>query len=1063
MDVLHSKLQIPKRYQILHRERLIRHFKDICQKKLIAVTAGAGYGKTTLVMDALAALDIICVWYRLDEQDTDFSVFISYLYLAIQSHSPDSVNIEHRIPKSGVKKHRDTLIEWLAFVEKTVTQQTVLVLDDFHLVQDNQQINDAVEFILDRLPAHIHLVIIGRKNLSLRVSVLRANGQLIEISENDLSFSADEIKYFFPDALMLTNTHIKDIHLSTGGWAASLILLRYAFHKKTPESICRSLELFKQTPDYIFSYLKETIFDAQPDHIKTFMMKAALLPEIDTRQCGKIFDVDNAGPILKKMIKDHLMIFPVDDSGKIFYLHHLFRDFLIAQLEETFSKEDIQKLHCRIAHETEKQDIFQALHHYIYGHAFDDAMRIVETHEIKFVLEGKINFLSQCLKKIPTPIIEANPQLLLTKAKLFTYYGNPREAVKLLLRAHLMFKRQKSKENMVRCLVELGSQYYFTGYVKEAKLLMEQVLDDVEPSSTTYIIAMTFLTFLSSVLGEFETAAHYYKNVWEEIDTFPDFERKVSTALINTSYSYTLFIKGEFERSQKVNKKLLESAIDLNLEPCLPLAYYQISATSFYLGTFEKGIEFAQKGIDICEKISLSDSRRGWIYLAWAQNCLGLEQFDKAIEHIDNSILFYEDPGNRWGMANAWECLHQVYLAQGKFTPARQILYRAIDIIKGYGLPLTEGILENGKANLLMIEKKYSQALESLESARLKLKDTGFHLFNNHLLTSKSYFESGKASQAIQHLSSALALSERFTYDRFLKKEKKFLLSLLKTVLPKKEMLKGRLKAYVERVFKNDMANTPPELKISLLGQFKVAVGDNQIPLSRWKSAKALMILKYLAANRAQGFIPREALIEMLWPDEDLQKTGPRFNMAVSALRKTLEPNLSPKAASAYIERKKDRYQLFRDTRITIDTEQFSQMIGVAQKEIKNLPNALEQYLLAHSFYKGAFLEEDRYEEWCFQKREQFAMDYLKVLKAIVNIYERQNDLPQAISFTQKILAAEPFDENAFKNLMQFYAKSGKLSHIKKTYNRYEKMAQEMDFPVSADLKNLYTHLVQKT
>jgi len=1063
MEVLHSKLRLPKRYHILHRKRLIRQFKDICQKKLIAVTAGAGYGKTTLVMDALADLDIRSIWYRLDEQDLDFLVFISYLYSAIQQHSHDPVKNEHRIPKPGVRKHTDILIEWLAFVEKTVTQQTVLVLDDYHLVQDNGQINAAVEFILERLPAHMHLVIIGRKNLRLRLSVLRAGGHLIEINDTDLSFTAAEIKFFFPDHLLLTDTHIKDIHSSTGGWAASLILLRYAFSKKTPEKVCRSLELFKQTPDYIFSYLKETIFDTQPDHVKSFMMKAALLKEIDTRRCSKLFDVDNAGQILKKMIEEHLMIFPVDESGKIFYLHHLFRDFLLAQLEKTFSKADIQTFHCRIAHETEKKDIFQALHHFIEGHAFDEAMRLVETHEMKFLVEGKINFLGQCLKKIPKTIIDKNPQLLLAQAKLFTYYGNPRQAVKLLTRAHLMFKRQKSTENMVKCLIELGSQYYFTGYVKEAKLLMEQVLEDVEKPSTTYIVAMTFLTFLSSVLGEFETADHYYKSVWEEIDTFPDFEQRVSTALINTSYSYTLYIKGEFERSQKVNNKLLKSALDFNLEPCLPLAYYQLSATSFYLGTFERGIEFAKKGIDICEKISLSDSRKGWIYLAWAQNCLGLEQFDKAIEHIDNSILFYEDPGNRWGMANAWECLHQVYLAQGNLTPARQILERAIDIIDGYGLPLTEGILGNCKANLLMVEKKYSQALESLAGARSKLRGMGFHLFHNHLLTSKSYFKSNQPGEAIRHLSWALTLSERFSYERFVKKEQEFLLSLLRTPLPRKKLVKKKVKAYLERLFGNEMTNKPPELKIRLLGQFKVIIGENEIPLSNWKSAKALMILKYLAANRTHGFIPREVLIEMLWPDEDLQKTGSRFNVALSSLRKTLEPNLPPKAASAYIQRKKDRYRLFEDARISIDTEQFSEMIGLAQNKATDSSNALEAYLIAQSLYTGGFLEEDRYEEWCFQKREQFAMEYLKVLKAIVNLYERQENLTHAISFAQKILEAEPFDESAFKKLMGFYANTCSLSDIKKTYSRYEKMARQMDFPVNSDIKDLYNHFIQKT
>ena len=199
MNVLHSKIQAPKRYHILHRKRLIRPFEDICQTKLVAVTAGAGYGKTTLVMDALESLDVVPVWYRLDNQDTDFLVFISYLYAAVRQHFPDQSEIEkgYTVPKKSFKKQTDTLLEWLAFLEKTVKQQTVLVLDDYHLVRDSQQINHAVEFILDRLPGHIHLVIIGRKNLSFRLSSLRAKEQLIEIDENDLSFTTGEIKLFF--------------------------------------------------------------------------------------------------------------------------------------------------------------------------------------------------------------------------------------------------------------------------------------------------------------------------------------------------------------------------------------------------------------------------------------------------------------------------------------------------------------------------------------------------------------------------------------------------------------------------------------------------------------------------------------------------------------------------------------------------------------------------------------------------------------------------------------------------------------------------------------------------
>ncbi len=1064
MVLLQSKLQTPKRYNTLHRKRLVGLFEDVSQYKLIAVTAGAGYGKTTLVADALKSQDIVPIWYLLDRQDSDFIVFISYLYSAVQQHVPDSKEDKkcYPITKTGLQKQTDILLEWLAFLEKMVTQHTVLVLDDYHLVQDSPQINHAIEFILNRLPGHVHMVIIGRKNLSIRLSSFRAKEQLIEIGENDLSFTTSEIKLFFSGTLLQTDTYIKDIRSSTRGWAASLVLLRYTFHNKTPEAIANSLELFKQTPRYIFSYLKENVFDPQPDRIKAFMMKAALLDRIDTNSCSKIFDVNDAKTIIKKMIADHLMIFPADESGKIFYLHHLFKDFLTTQLEKTFSESKIHHLHCTIAKEMENEDIFQALDHFIEGHAFHEAIRLIETHEMEFLLEGKIIFLEKCLKKIPTLIIEQNPQLLLAQAKLLTYLGNPGKAVDNLIRAHQLFKNRQAREDMVKCLVELGSQYYFTGYVKEAKLLMEQVIDQVERPSTTYSIAMTYLTFLSSVLGEFETAKKYYKLFFEAIEGLPDLERRISRALINTSYTYTLYIKGEFERAQQENKKLLKAVLELSIDPCLPLVYYQLSATSFFLGTFQEGVAFAQKGIETCEKISLYDSRKGWNCLAWAQNCIGLGKLDQAIELIDRSIELFENPGNRWGVANAWECLHQVYLAQGKIESARQILNRAIEIIEGYGLRLTEGILGNSRAGLLMIEQKFSKALTCLEHAGKKLDGANFHRFNNHLLTAKAYVETDNPSGAITQLSFALLLSERNSYDQFVKKEAEWLIPLLKDVLSKDRAFKGKTRIYLETLFKNELTKEPPQLKITLLGKFNLTIGKQKIPLSRWKSSKALMIFKYLAANRHQGFIPRDVLIELLWPGEDIQKTGSRFNMAMSALRKTLEPQLSPKSASAYIQRKKDQYRLYQGERILIDAEDFSDAVISVNAQKNNPQKRFETCLLAQSFYRGAFLEEDRYEEWCLGKREWFTSEYLKILRKIVAFYEGDNNIENALLFTRKILDADPFDENAFKLLMTFYAGSGCLSKTKKTYMDYKTMAEQMDCPVRSDITDLYYKLIQK-
>lgn len=199
MNILNSKLQVPKRHHTLFRKRLVRSLKNITTAKLTSISAGAGYGKTTLVADALKKMDVAALWYRLDEQDNDFAVFIAYLYAALKPHLPgsDDMDLQHAVSKSGLTTQTDTLLEWLALLEKTATQPTVIVLDDYHLVGDSLAINQAIQFIVERLPDHIHLILIGRKNPGFGLSKLRAEEALLEIDEADLAFTPGEIELFF--------------------------------------------------------------------------------------------------------------------------------------------------------------------------------------------------------------------------------------------------------------------------------------------------------------------------------------------------------------------------------------------------------------------------------------------------------------------------------------------------------------------------------------------------------------------------------------------------------------------------------------------------------------------------------------------------------------------------------------------------------------------------------------------------------------------------------------------------------------------------------------------------
>ena len=1060
MNVLNSKLTVPKRREICSRQRLTRLFEDNADKKLFAVTAGAGFGKTTLVVDALARMDLDCAWYRLDEQDMDFHVFLSYLY-ALMGHPDPGRHGEpaDTLAAQGTAARTAALTKWLAFMQKQVGRPDVVVFDDYHLVQESDAINLAVDFFLQRLPDPVKVVIIGRRKLPLSLSRFQVEENLVEINEADLCFSKQEIRQFFIRHTRVAPDDIDGIQETTKGWAASLVLLKHAILKTPRGDLSESISRFSSQPDFAFSYLEENVFDSQPAHIQAFMMKMALLPEIDSRKCRDIFNIEDAGQILDRMIEDHLMIFPVDESGTVFTLHHLFRDFLLQKLHAHFSTDDIRKLHCRIAASFEPVDIDLALHHFVAGQDFDQAIRILDENELDFQLRGKVTFLDRILKQLPAEIIDQNPRILLTQSRVCSHFGDSETAIALTSKAMKQLRHQKANDKIADSVVELGMQYYYTGHLKEAKLMMEQVIGSMEKASQAYIIAMTFLTFLPSILGEFETSRKHERDARKIFSDYPELEKTIAFILLDTSLAHTLFFMGDFKTSQQVSRQLLDRIVQMDMDFCLPLVYYQLSVNSFFLGNWDQGCRYGEKGVAVCEKMTLSDSRKAWNHLAMAQNYTGLGQFFAAQEQLDFSIRLFESPGNRWGLASAREFQAEIYLAQNRTGPALRILENAMDLISGYGLNVTRGILENRYAQVLMAEGRIQESLSHLSMARPSLTGTSFHLFNNHLMAAQACRHLEQTEKSLSHLSSALTLCRTFSYDRHMRQNREWIIPLILSANTDGQQMSPVIQAYAENLFCQEIRTGPEILEIRLFGQFSLHIGSQKIGAARWKSAKALMLFKYLAANQGKGYIPKEFLMELLWPEQDPEKTGSRFNMAMSALRKTLEPGIQPKAPSAYIDRKKDTYRLFKAL-CRVDTALFSSLVSQAKKAPPDTGEALGLYVDACELFKGAFLEEDLYEEWCVEQRRHFLSRYIDALQAVICGFEAQNKIEQTIIYSQKLMAVSPLDETAACRLMRLYVKTGALPKAISAYEAFASHSRSLDLPVGEKITALYQNLV---
>lgn len=83
-----AKITRPRTRGVFPRERLYQRLDETRKYPVTWISAPAGAGKTTLVAGYLETKKIPCLWYQVDEGDTDIATFFSYLGMAAQKAAP---------------------------------------------------------------------------------------------------------------------------------------------------------------------------------------------------------------------------------------------------------------------------------------------------------------------------------------------------------------------------------------------------------------------------------------------------------------------------------------------------------------------------------------------------------------------------------------------------------------------------------------------------------------------------------------------------------------------------------------------------------------------------------------------------------------------------------------------------------------------------------------------------------------------------------------------------------------------------------------------------------------
>jgi LuxR family transcriptional regulator, maltose regulon positive regulatory protein len=432
--LLTTKLRVPPLPpQHVGRVYLTARLQQALERPLTLIAAPAGFGKTTLLSAWLHDAPASTAWVSLDSGDDDPTRFWSYTLAAL-----DGVHVDGGLSAIGLPLLQSAQPPSLDVILTDVINRlaafpadVVLVFDDYHVITA-APIHASVTFLLDHLPACLHLVIATRADPPLPLARLRARGQLVEIRSTDLRFTREEATAFLAQtsAPALSPEDIAALDARTEGWIAGLQLAALSLHGR--RDIATFLQAFTGTHRFVVDYLTEEVLARQSADVQHFLLQTAILECLCGPLCEAVTSEPAGQPMLERLDQANLFVVPLDDERHWYRYHHLFAEVLRQRLQRLYP-ERIADLHQRAsawyAHHGMIRD---AVHHALAAADFAQAARLIEQTADTMAKRGEIATLRTWLEALPADLIRARVELCLWHGWLLALDGQLDAAERLL-------------------------------------------------------------------------------------------------------------------------------------------------------------------------------------------------------------------------------------------------------------------------------------------------------------------------------------------------------------------------------------------------------------------------------------------------------------------------------------------------------------------------------------------------------------------------------------------------------------------------------------------------------
>ncbi|SDM79023.1 BTAD domain-containing putative transcriptional regulator [Bacillus sp. OK048] len=1050
LPIIQTKLRIPVvKDEFIRRAKLTRKMKKIPEHPLTIIHSGAGFGKSTALALFMRDEKIAGCWYSISSMDDDILPFLSYIIHSIRGCVPDFGQEIAAYIETMDRYIREEDISYLCslFINEVleVNDDITLILDDYHQIEHSYTINSWIEKLLEHIPANLHLVISSRSRPSWkRLTKMRVNGQLIEISREDLVLTIDEMELLLSDlySLEVEPAHLQMIYQLTEGWIIALCMI--AQQIPLTGDISALVEHSSYSLQDLFDYLVMEVFSKQPPMIQQFLEQTSILDVIEEELCDEVIGIVGASSMLEQLKERNLFIQKI---GRNHYRYHaLFKEFL----ENAFKKNNphnYSALHEKCARFYEKRLMWEeALYHYKKIKHFKAMASILQEHGSNMLEGGKLKSLSDQLMFIPVSELDSYYHLWFLKAEVHRYRSQYQEAEECYERTFIAAKKRNDFLEMSKALEGKAKIYLDTIQPHHAEKLLYEAIEAREKSISSEEEKVKLYYLLAENLLNSGKAFHAEKWLKKA--------KEASTALLDVNIEARLYLRtGRFEEAKKFLFSQKEKLSTKN-SSALPKSHREtdliLSLIEAFTGEGIKAKELAQASIQ--QGISLRApfvEACGWIRMGHAVQILNKYESDLAEQCYNTALDIMGNLNVDRGKAEPLMGLCILYGTRGEYerameagTKALQETEKVQDIWLSALISLCMGIT-------CIYNERINKGLYYLEKTRglfVQCEDRYGQMISNFWLA-YIYFTEKDQEWFRVTMDTFLAMVQIDDFEFFFHKVSVYSPRDLQLVVPMLiECAKENIQSSYAVKILHDMGVTGLDshpgysITVQTLGQFKVWLGEKEVGEKNWQREKGKELFQlFLTMNE---LISKEEILQILWPSQDKKSADRDFKVALNSLHHVLEPMRKARAAPFFIIREGMFYGLNPHAKIELDTTQFQEWIqnGLRESSHEKVISVLEKGL---KLYHGEYLPERRYDDWCISKRESMLVYFLRGAEKMAQFMVRKENYDQAIYWCEKILKRDRTWEEAYRLLMYCYYRKNNRPQAMRWYQKCQVVLEE--------------------